>query len=117
LARIAFVIHSSPRSDIGTRSFYHLASAAVNLGHQVIGYCHQDGVYQLIRAQHGLENELSHSGCWQALMVRGAVVYCSELCARGRGVYSKDLLLEGVRFSHATDLAVLLKGCDQVVCL
>ena len=30
LARIGFLIHSAPRSDIGTRSFYHLALAAVN---------------------------------------------------------------------------------------
>ena len=118
MAQLGFVVSSSPHSTPGARTVYHLAVAALNAGHQVMAYCHQDGVYQVLRHQHMPESEEgSPSSWWQALLARGASVYISELCARSRGVDGAELLLEGVRLGTPAELAQMMMRCSQVVCL
>jgi sulfur relay (sulfurtransferase) complex TusBCD TusD component (DsrE family) len=118
MAQIGFLVSSAPHSAPGARTLYHLANAALNAGHEVLAYCHQDGVYQLIRHQHMPEShEGSPSGWWQALVARGASVHISDLCARSRGVDSHELLLEGVHLGNPSELAQMLVRCSQVICL
>ena len=118
MAHLVFVLSRAPQSLPGARTVYHLAVAALNAGHEVSAYCHQDGVYQILRGQHLPDSEDgSPSSWWQALLARGARVLASELCARTRGVDAREHLLEGIRLANPTDLCNLLDRCDQVVTL
>jgi sulfur relay (sulfurtransferase) complex TusBCD TusD component (DsrE family) len=118
VAKVGFVLSNAPQALPGARTVYHLALAAVNGGHEVQAFCHKDGVYQLLRGQHLPDSEEgSPSSWWQALLARGVKVLASELCARSRGVDSREQLLEGVRLGNLADFAVILSECDQVLCL
>ena len=118
MAKVGFVLSNPPQALPGARTVYHLAVAALNGGHEVLTYCHKDGVYQLLRGQHLPDSEEgSPSSWWQALLARGARVEASELCARSRGVDTRDLLLEGVRLGNPADLAKMLCQCDKVISL
>lgn len=118
MARIGFVIARPPLESPGARSVYHLAVGALNRGHEVWAYCHQEGVYQALRNQHLPDaEEGSPSSWWQALLARGVRVVVNELCARSRGIDGKDLMLEGVALGNPADLAQLLENTDQVLCL
>jgi sulfur relay (sulfurtransferase) complex TusBCD TusD component (DsrE family) len=118
LAKIGFVLSCAPLHLPGARSFYHLALAALNQGHEVFAYCHLDGVYQPLRGQHLPDaEEGSPSSWWAALLARGVRVWASELCARSRGIDNSELWLEGVRMGNSADLAELVARCDKVLCL
>jgi sulfur relay (sulfurtransferase) complex TusBCD TusD component (DsrE family) len=118
MARIGFVLAKTPLESPGAHTLYHLAVGALARGHEVWAYCHQEGVYQLLRNQHLPDpEEGSPSGWWQALLARGVHVVVNELCARSRGVDGKDFLLEGITLGNPGDLAQLVERSDQVVCL
>ena len=118
MSKVGFVLSNAPQSLPGSRTVYYLALAALNGGHDVLTYCHKDGVYQLLRGQHLPDSEEgSPSSWWQALLARGVRVVASELCARSRGVDSNEVLVEGVRLGNLADLATMLSECDQVICL
>lgn len=105
-------------SSPGARTVYHLAIGALGRGHEVWAYCHQEGVYQVLRNQHLPDSEEgSPSGWWQAMMVRGMRVVANELCVRSRGIEGPELLLDGVTLGNPADLANLLESTDQVLCL
>lgn len=118
MARIGFIIAKPPLDSPGARSLYHLAIGALGKGHDVWAYCHQEGVYQVLRNQHLPDSEEgSPSSWWQALLARGVKVVVNELCARSRGVDGKDFMLEGITMGNPADLAQLLERSDQVLCL
>lgn len=120
MARLGFILGSSPLESPGARTFYHLALGALDGGHEVWAYCHRDGVYQAVRHQRFPDSEAdngSPSNWWAALLVRGVRLTVSELCAQSRGIDSPDILMEGVAMGGADALAELISRCDKVVCL
>lgn len=118
MSRIGFIVARPPLGSPGARTLYHLAVGALGRGHEVWAYCHQEGVYQLLRNQHLPDSEEgSPSGWWQALLARGVRVVVNELCARSRGLEGKELMLDGVTMGNPADLANLLNETNQVVCL
>lgn len=118
MATFCIVMSSPPLGLPGTRTFYHLANAALAANHQVYAYCHLDGAYQLLKGQTLPDaEEGSPSGWWQTLIAKGLRVVVSEMCARSRGIESHDHLLEGARMGNPADLAEMLAKCDKVVCL
>lgn len=120
MARLGFVLESTPLGSPGARTFYHLAVGALDAGHEVWAYCHQDGVYQAMRHQRFPESEAEHgspSNWWAALLVRGMKVTVSELCAQKRGIDSPEMLMEGVSIGSSNALAEMVSHCERVVCL
>jgi len=118
MAKVGFIVSRPPLDSPGARTLYHLALGALSRGHEVWAYCHQEGVYQVLRNQHLPDSEEgSPSSWWQALLVRGVRVVVNELCARSRGLQGKDLLLEGITMGNPAELAQLLESTEQVICL
>ena len=116
--KVGFILNKAPLESPGARTLYHLAVGSLGRGHEVWAYCHQEGVYQLLRNQHLPDSEEgSPSSWWQALLARGVRVVVNELCARSRGVDGNELMLEGVTMGNPADLAQLLDQTEQVVCL
>ncbi|MBI3928532.1 MAG: DsrE family protein [Armatimonadetes bacterium] len=117
MASIGFIVSRAPLDGPGSRTFYHLAIAALEGGIKVDAYCHQDGVYQALKGQYLPDRESgSPSSWWRALLARGARVVASELCARSRGI-EPSALLEGVSLGSTLELSAMLERCERVVCL
>ncbi|MCA9793071.1 MAG: DsrE family protein [Candidatus Eremiobacteraeota bacterium] len=118
--RIGFLLSKSPHSLAGSRTFYHLALGALDLGHEVHAFCRGDGIYQALKGQQFPQNEApngSPASWWAALMARGVRVTVNELCAEVRGLGDAEFFLDGVRLGDANHLSELAADCDKVVCL
>ncbi len=117
MAHIGFVVSRSPLESPGARVFYHLAVAALEKGHTVSVFCHENGIYQALNRQYLPDREQgSPSNWWRALLARGLKATVSEVCALSRGI-QPDMLLEGVNFGSTLELAEMLERCDRVICI
>ncbi len=114
------MLQKAPQSLAGSRTFYHLALGALDLGHEVHAFCRGDGIYQALKAQHLPASEASQgspANWWAALMARGVQVTVNEMCAEARGLGDAEFFFDGVRLGDATHFSELTGDCEKVVCL
>ncbi|MBQ7568704.1 DsrE family protein [bacterium] len=116
MAQLGFVITGSPHSSTGARSFYLLASSALDKGHSVKAFFCEDGVYQCLADQRpGLGCEYSSADYLRALQERGAEIVVSSSCMAMRGVRPDKLC--GIKYGTFDAMRRMLEQVDKVVCL
>ena len=116
VAQLGFLITSSPHGGTGARSFYLLAAAALEKGHDVCAFFCEDGVYQCLdKVQPGAGSEFSSADYLRALQDRGAEIVVSSSCMKSRGI-SPDALCS-VKFGTYDALRRMMLRVDRMVCL
>ncbi len=116
MARIGFLLMTSPYTVQNSDTVLKLAEAFLSEGHEVTGiYLYVNGVYN---ANKNIDpkspDERNIPQLFRKLSERGVPIKVCPVCANYRGILEEDLI-EGAEFDGLGGLAEIFEECDKII--
>lgn len=117
MAKIGFLLTTSPYQYENYDTVYNLAKAALEKGHQVQIFMYLDGVYNLIKLQKFPELCLLPKDKFAELAQEGAKIVACGICTNARGLENGRDYIEAVKVGGMPDFAEMLGEIDRLIAL
>ena len=117
MAKIAILLTEGPWQSENCEIFVRLAEAALEKGHEVVGFFYMDGVYNAIKHQTFPGGVTPPVERMKRLVEKGAKICACGLSANARGLeYGKEYV-EGISVGGLPDMAEMISEADAFITL